>query len=295
MKYTDPYDPSNGFALLNAKENIFKPKQIRSQILEYRNKIIESSQSWARSRKSHHGVDYKLNNVNLRCDDFKVEHSGEHILFAGCSNTYGVGTEYERTWAYEVYFDICKNKKVDGYYNLGNNGATILEIIWQVFAYIDLYGKPDTIFLLLPEIERDDAFFVYPSLYTDAVVSRNYGMLNTFCKELGIKLFSTSWVFDFPKMWDIIIEKKEPFPNKLKSDPHRNQNAMFDELSQVYPESFVVLDKAEFIADVYEYSLKNKKEENLFIAKDSGRHFGHAIHYAWKQHFLRRYNDKKVN
>lgn len=295
MAYTDPYDPKNGFDLLNAKENIFKPTQIRAQILEHRNKIIRHSPSWARKQKSQHGLNYKMNNVNLRCDDFKSEHEGEHILFAGCSNTYGVGTEYERTWAYEVYSDICKNKKVDGYYNVGTNGATILEIIWQVFAYIQLYGKPDVIFLLLPEVERDDSFFVYPSLYTDAIVSRNYGMLNTFCKELDIKLFSTSWVFDFPRMWDIIIDKKEPFPSKLERSPLRNEDVMFDELSDLYPESFIALDKTEFVNDVYKYSLKNKKEENLFVAKDAGRHFGHAVHYAWKQHFLRRYNNEKIN
>ena len=60
-------------------------------------------------------------------------------------------------------------------------------------------------------------------------------------------------------------------------------------------ESFLPLDPNQFINDIYEYSLKNQDDPNLYVAKDSGRHFGSAIHYAWKEHFMRRYNDKETN
>jgi hypothetical protein len=274
------------------------PLQIKTFLLEYRNKIIRQDGPWIKGHKEKFDVEYNLNSVGLRSDNFKTEHDKKHILFAGCSNTFGVGTDYDKIWTQMVYQDISKNEELDGYYNVGINGSTIIEIIFQTCKYIEKYGAPDTIFMLLPEVERDDNFFIYPEIYTDVFVSRVYGMFEMLCKGYGINLLTTSWVFDFPSLWDILLHSKksvkEEFPNKLARSKVRNEDSMFDELNDNY-ESFLPLDPNQFINDIYEYSLKNQDDPNLYVAKDSGRHFGSAIHYAWKEHFMRRYNDKETN
>lgn len=274
------------------------PGQIKTYILEYRNKLIRQDGPWTKGHKEKFGVEYNLNSEGLRSDNFKTFHDKKHILFAGCSNTFGVGTDYEKTWAYMLYQDILKNEELDGYYNVGTNGSTIIEIIFQVCKYIEKYGAPDTIFLLLPEIERDDNFFSYPAIYTDAFISRIYGMLELLCDASGTNLITSSWVFDFPNMWDILLNNKksvnEEFPSKLARSKIRNEDTMFDELYDNY-KTFNHLNPSDFVNDVYQYSLNNSNDKNLYVAKDSGRHFGSAIHYAWKEHFIRRYNDKKNN
>lgn len=49
------------------------------------------------------GIAYNLNSDNFRSDEFIKKHKNKHILFAGCSNTFGEGVEYEKTWAYRLY------------------------------------------------------------------------------------------------------------------------------------------------------------------------------------------------
>lgn len=36
-------------------------------------------------------IEYSLNSSGQRCDEFKKTHEGKHILFAGCSITFGEG------------------------------------------------------------------------------------------------------------------------------------------------------------------------------------------------------------
>jgi hypothetical protein len=266
----------------------------RQYISNYSNKIIGQNGVWL---KNDYGIEYFLNSDGLRCDNFKKEHEGEHIVFAGCSNTFGVGTDYEKTWCYQVYDDICKIKNVDGYYNLGLNAGTIIESIFQIFSYIQTYGLPDVIFLFLPEIERDDAFFTYPTKYTKAFVIRIYGMLDELCKQKNVKLISSSWIVNYPGMWESLRQNEVVhgnFPPKLERSKLRDEATMFDDLSKSF-KSFEYINSKKFIQDVYDYSLDHKDDPNLYVAKDPGRHFGSAIHHAWKQHFIERYNNEKNN
>lgn len=268
--------------------------QLRNYIIEYPNSLIEQGGVWL---KNDYGIDYKLNSRNLRCDEFKRDHNGEHIIFAGCSNTFGVGTEYEDTWAYQVYNEISKVKDVSGYYNLGLNAGTAMESILQIFAYIKEFSVPDTIFLFLPELERDDAFFFYPHEHTDEFVVRLYGILDLFCKLSGTKLITSSWILNYPGMWDRLRQDTVVygnFPEKLERSRLRNEEHMFDRFSSTF-KSFKSLDNDRFVKDVYMYSLDHKNDPNLYVAKDPGRHFGSAIHHAWKTQFLERYLNEKTN
>jgi hypothetical protein len=267
---------------------------LRSYLVDFPDSIIGQEDVWL---KNEYGIKYFLNSDGLRSDDFKKHHDGEHLLFAGCSNTFGIGTEYENTWAYQVHQEIAKVKKTSGYYNVGFNAATIIESIFQIFSYISKYNKPDVIFFFMPEVERDDAFFVHPDKYTDPMVIRMYDMLDQFCQASGIKLITSTWIISYPSMWESLKQNKAVygnFPPKLERSELRNEDKMFDPFIKRF-KSFKMLDNKKFIQDVYEYSLDHKNDPNLYVAKDNGRHFGSSIHYAWTKQFLERYFNEKNN
>lgn len=268
--------------------------EVRGYLVDFPTSIIGQNNVWL---KNNYGIEYFLNSDGLRSDEFKKDHDGEHIIFAGCSNTFGKGTEYKDTWAYQVYEEISQTRKTSGYYNLGLNAGTIIEIIFQIFAYISKYGKPDTIFLFLPEVERDDEFFIFPNKHTDPMVFRIYDMLDKFCKVSNTKLIASTWIVNYPSMWDSLKQNKTVhgnFPQKLERSEVRNEETMFDPFTKNFT-SFKMLDNKKFIQDVFEYSLDHKDDPNLYVAKDTGRHFGSSIHYAWKKQFLERYFDEKNN
>ena len=58
------------------------------------------------------GSEYKINSHGYRCDEFTTNHKGKHVLFSGCSNTYGVGLKKEEVWAYKVYNKINKTEEI---------------------------------------------------------------------------------------------------------------------------------------------------------------------------------------
>jgi hypothetical protein len=97
------------------------------------------------------GIEYYHNRDGRRCDNFSKETAQENFLFAGCSYTYGTGLPYQHTWAYKL------NKDLNGenFYNVGMPARNFQVIINDIYTYIRLFGKPKTIFLLLPDLKRD--------------------------------------------------------------------------------------------------------------------------------------------
>lgn len=92
----------------------------------------------------------ELNSYMFRSDEFNKEDTSSNFLFAGCSNTFGYGLPNSFTWAYQL------NKMLDGkkLFNLGIPGASAAEIVYNVFNYIDIFGKPKGVFILFPEFFR---------------------------------------------------------------------------------------------------------------------------------------------
>lgn len=99
-------------------------------------------------------VEYKLNKYFFRSDNFKKEHDGIHILFAGCSESFGEGGNIEDNWTHKVYKEIEKNNKVSGYFNLSVSGGSWEAILRNIICYINKFGKPDYLFMLMPNILR---------------------------------------------------------------------------------------------------------------------------------------------
>ncbi len=246
------------------------------------------------------GVEYKLNSYGLRSDDFQSEHTGLHMLFAGCSNTYGLGTDIENIWATKIYNKIKESQEVSGYNNLGINAGTIIEIVFHVFRYIEQFGNPDVIFMLLPERDRDDEFFFdeYDEQYSDSFNFSIYHSLELFCRSNNIKLISSTWVSNYTNLWDSFsnfAKYKGDTPHKILIGPKiRNEKTMFDDFVKTF-KSFKVFNNKKIIQDLYDYSMDNPDDPNMYTAKDRGRHFGNAFHYAWSQQMYERFLNEKNN
>lgn len=101
---------------------------------------------------------YVLNKQGYRSDEFKKEHDGLHVMFAGCSNTFGDSMFKEYIWSYQVYERLSELAKVDGYYTTGVPGADIFEVMSQIIKYIRNVGMPDIVFVNLPDTERNPMF-----------------------------------------------------------------------------------------------------------------------------------------
>lgn len=104
-------------------------------------------------------VSYDYNNEFFRSDDFKTDHSNEkHILFAGCSQTEGVGAPLETVWTKVLLNNISPES---GFYSIGKSGYGWQKVISTYMLYIEKYGVPEFLFVMLPNLGRfyewDDA------------------------------------------------------------------------------------------------------------------------------------------
>lgn len=251
------------------------------------------------------GIEYKLNSENFRCDEFIDKHETDHVIFAGCSNTFGEGIHYEKTWAYRLYKEIYKKESLTGYFNLGSSGASIFEILTNVHRYIRKYGMPNTIFLLLPEIERDIRYFIKPEISLTTIIAELYNQLEFLCKQSGTLLISTSWL---NMDEEFIVEKynknyNENIDVKTRDNKYAeigfysflNNLNPYNELKllQEYTKTFKVIYKSDIDHHIYDYFLLSKNKD-IFVAPDSGGHHGEGFHYAWFKYFIERYKNEKI-
>jgi hypothetical protein len=146
----------------------------------------------------------ELNSNNFRSDSFKSDHEGLHILFSGCSYTYGFGMAYDKIWSKIVYDQIKTTNTTSGYFNIGSSGASIMESISLIFKYCKTYKNPDVIFLNMPGFRRfyslnnkDVIKFSFLHKTSNKVLIllayHYYLMLDLYCKSNNIKLYSFTW------------------------------------------------------------------------------------------------------
>jgi hypothetical protein len=219
-------------------------------------------------------IDNVLNSYNYRCDEFKNNHTGLHILFSGCSVTYGEALLKEEVWSKKLYNKISNDKEVSGYYNLAIRGFSTYEIVINVFKYINKFGKPDFIFLNIPTDSRfysydsSNKYFTYANLDTDSdnkdlyhtmpLLSFHYLlMLEMYCKSNNIKLNCFSW-------YSGVEYGKEDI------------------------ESFIKIKDDDLTELIFEYQKNNKDDKNALKARDN-KHQGTAFHDAWSKIMYNKY------
>jgi hypothetical protein len=252
------------------------------------------------------GIECNLNSNYFRSEEFITNHNGKHVLFAGCSNTFGEGIEYKKVWSYRTYQKIKESEKVSGYFNLGACGGSIFETLVNVNRYIRKYSFPDVIFLLLPEIERDIRYFHHPEISLTSIITELYNQFELLCKTNNTKLFATTWLnLDEESLAKKYSTQETNFQIKTVNNRYR-EDGFYKSISEINPYeqiskleqnslTFKTLSEKDIAQDIYEYSLQNKKNKNLFIAADMGKHHGEAFHYAWFKHLYGRYLYEKNN
>lgn len=136
---------------------------------------------------------YKYNNEYFRCDDFTSNHNGTHILFAGCSESEGVGHNIEHTWTHKLYTELKKEYNLSGFYSIARAGYGWQKIISNFMIYVEKYGFPKYFFVLMPNIGREYRYIskvtedqresnhyryfqLYPSKYEYSNESNSYSL-----------------------------------------------------------------------------------------------------------------------
>lgn len=230
--------------------------------------------------------DLRVNNFDFRCDDFTKNHIGEHILFSGCSITYGTGLLESEIWSKILYEKILKDKQLSGYFNLGMPGTGTIDIVINIFKYINSFGNPSTIFINLPnvhraylydDIGRDDKqtkgikHVIYKDNFLDPfarvlpVYTFQYlFMLEMYCKSNNINLYYFSWSDDYYHTFDL--------------------------------KNFIKTNNDDLCKYVAEYKIDNENDQYSLIGRDE-KHYGTAYHQFWAEQMYNIYmkDNKNVN
>jgi hypothetical protein len=176
--------------------------------------MVEFPTPWMESNE------YSLNSHGLRCDEFYKIKKDDHILFAGCEYTLPIGHGLEESWSYEMYKYYLGTNGT--FRSLSYPGADPSKIVSNIIKYVDQYGEPSKMFVLMPEIIRQYGYWpegkVYkPKMYRQLKIEngiehnimaepnnvpihllalnyiRSVRILESFCATLSIKLYWTTW------------------------------------------------------------------------------------------------------
>lgn len=250
---------------------------------------------------SYKNLTLNYNSKNFACDEFITNHAKTHILFSGCSITFGEGLSNKDTWAYQTYSKINEDMACSGYFNIAQPGTGIIEIVINLFKYFRLYGNPDHIFLNLPEqarslnyltINSKETFFDgYARKFYDPENFENilllnyqyYFMLEQYCHSNNIKLYSFSWNTEALRGEEYVpVNFKKLFCDILDKSTDKK---ILHGTNYIFPlygfKSFYLYEYENFLKDmsVIEYNFKGDK--NLFLISQDGIHPGKGYHMAW--------------
>lgn len=166
------------------------------------------------SGKEDWEVEYSFNNELFRCDHFTKEHDGLHILFGGCSNTEGVGSNIQDNWSYRLYKDISQHTKTSGFFSVAKGGYGWHQIFLNFKIYVEKYGAPDYYFVLHPNIVRhyvwqeeknnwkyaqrnggdlpeEELYLEYKNKFPDWATAM--ALFIAYCDSVGTKFLWTTW------------------------------------------------------------------------------------------------------
>lgn len=164
-------------------------------------------------------VEYSYNSDLFRCEHFKKDHDGLHILFGGCSNTEGVGGNIEYNWSYLLYNEISKHVKTSGFFSIAKGGYGWHQIFLNFKVYVEKYGAPNYYFVLHPDLMRfyewktEKEHWGYSWHYNqknigDGITKREYdekhkdifpnwvaamSIFLAYCESVGTKIIWSTW------------------------------------------------------------------------------------------------------
>lgn len=233
-------------------------------------KFIDDDDQFKLNFKDLDRSNVKFNSYGYRSDEFIKVHDKKHILFSGCSHTYGVGLSDSEMWSRKLYNKIKEQEDLSGYFNISNIGSSLIHQVLLLIKYCEEFGYPDYLVVGIPGIGRRYEFILEDLEYRQ-VINRviegvdlpelhkmrkdfelemflYYNFLNYLCKSNNIKLIS--FYHEFPTSYT---------PSILKH---------FD--------NFYDFNKDEFYSFLYEYQKSNPSDPYHLEARD-GMHYGIAV------------------
>lgn len=158
-------------------------------------------------------ITYRTNGIFRIAD--RYTNAKKHIACFGCSNTFGVGLPYEKTWPYLL------NKKIGTDYmchNFGVNGGSADTICRLVYSLL-VKEKPDVIICHFPDMfrieyynindeniahfgpwsqEKHEAEYKAYNLLTNEYVAffnfvKNFKFIETLCKQYNVPFIWHTW------------------------------------------------------------------------------------------------------
>lgn len=156
-------------------------------------------------------VVYNYNNEGFRCDDFTTDTSKNTILYAGCSQTEGMGGNIDEAWSYIMHKELYPELP---FLSVARAGYGWQKIIANIIVYIEKYGRPKIIYALLPNVMRywkyslEDYTWNYvqdiPTIersedekdaYKKAIVDffAGWGVFEKYLESINVKLLWSTW------------------------------------------------------------------------------------------------------
>lgn len=240
-------------------------------------------------------ITYKYNEDFFRCDSFKKNHDGKHILFSGCSETEGVGGNIEDSWAHILYTKISKEEKCSGFFNLAKSGWGWSRIIINALIYFKKYGYPDTYFILLPNHQRK---FYYKDNMKELDNTPDWTYWQTYPIYYSYKSKATIQKISDPKEYFedfmFFLINWKTFAELCNSN---NVKLIFSTWDNLDSENLKPGPFPEFIELNLEESDKYFKQyyQNNPVKKDDHKkrdgHSGRIFHYFWSEKFYEKYKE----
>lgn len=266
------------------------------------------------------------NNVNLygyRSDQFKYKHDGKHILFSGCSYTWGSGLYKNEIWANLVYKKISSEEKCSGYFNLGIPGSCVTNQVYDIFFYCQKFGNPNVIFYCMPGTnrgfdpdsissikkfhfppfhsapEKDNESYNYKINYSEMINYLSYFSLYQYCKSNQIKLYSFSWeevvvndnIKNISPEERLLRMRSDLHPSRITQAIHGDGSNVFESFKKIKQfDSFYIWEREELIdfCNNFAKSYSGPHKNFLQISRD-GNHLGIAPHNFWADFIYKKY------
>lgn len=221
-------------------------------------------------------ITYILNSHAFRSEEFITEHDGLHVLFAGCSETFGSAAKIDDIWPKMVYSYLSKKNKMSGYFNIGHPGGSMYTILNNIMLYIEKFGKPDILLLNAPNFERTyewdsnlKQMVQLSKIVTEETKERYYKQasenlyiywtIERLCRMLSIKLIWSCW----QSVDAFNIEIYGSFKN------------------------YISITRVKDFSDFHETNWNNYKDIKDAILRRDNQHHGTMIHRFWADMFIK--------
>ena len=235
---------------------------------------------------------YSYNNEGFRSENFSKDHNGQHILFAGCSQTEGIGSPIETVWAKMLYNKLALSNSLSGYFSIARSGYGWQKIILNFIKYTEKYGYPDYLFALLPNVGRlwqwdsKNSRWWYVQRYPngqglqDLLDKKNYFSEKPLGVEEHRKLF-----IDFVAGWKVFEKLCQDNNVKLlwaSWDYQENKNYLNANFSKTY----IHLSEEELLKFIKKERPDGKMQKHDLERRDG--HDGILFHNYWLSKFIER-------